>query len=494
MGFWTRTKLDRRSMKSHWGAMRDMDRNERKSHDIEDLSQKYKQPKNIEQYGIEQVPEAERTVRWYDIFFMVINFLMNPGMILIGGMAVASGLSFWAAIASVVLGIAVAFVAYLIMATIGVDYGVSGAVATRMVYGVRGSKYTVSLFRAATGIYWFSIQTIVGAAAIAVVINKLFQAEVSIVAVSLIFAIFQIVVATFGYNWLKFLSRIALPIKLIGLIAICYMFMTHDDPNYAIPKVFGYEGTVGWGWGVFIVSLNSLTAIWLSMTTDAADFCRYSRTRVDMWIGTMAAACIGTFTSAFVGAYSAAATLGKVPNGLEGAATIASSGFALFMILLVVVLDNWTINVLNIYTSSLSVVNMVPKLGRFWATLLVSVIGVGLSIFPSMLNKLQDTMTVSGIFYAPLAAVVITDYVFVKKGVLLVDQLFEENGIYRYSNGWNIPALTWTIIGFVVYQYTPPEYFQSIVCIVLTGFGYYFHQKLNGQVQKQREMLAKMSA
>ena len=463
-------------------------------HADNDVFKKYRQPKNVEQYGIEQVPEEKRIVKWYDIFFMVINFLMNPGMILIGGVAVASGLSFWAAITSVILGIAVAFGAYLVMATIGVDHGVSGAVATRMVYGVRGSKYTVSLFRAITAIYWFSIQTIVGAAAIVVVINKLFQTEVSVVAVSLTFAIFQIVIATFGYNWLKFLSRVALPIKLIALIFVCYLFMTHDDPNYAIPKVFGYEGTIGWGWGAFIVSLNSLTAIWLSMTTDAADFCRYSRTRVDMWIGTMAAACIGTFTSAFVGAYSAAATLGKVPNGLEGAASIASSGIALFIILLLVVLDNWTINVLNIYTGSLSVVNMIPKLGRFWATLIVSVIGVGLSIFPTMLDKLQATMTVSGIFYAPLAAILITDYVFVKKGRLVVDQLFDDHGIYRYTNGWNVPALIWTVIGFFIYQVTPPEYFQSAICLILTGLGYYLHQRLTGQVRKQQEKLTRISA
>lgn len=475
-------------------AVSTMDERQETIWNEDDLAKKYRQPKNVEQYGIEQVPEEKRTVKWYDIFFMVINFLMNPGMILLGGVAVASGLSFWAAITSVVLGIAVAFLAYLVMATIGVDYGVSGAVATRMVFGVKGSKYTVSLFRAITAIYWFSIQTIVGAAAIAVVINKLFAVEINIVFVSLIFAIFQIVIATFGYNWLKFLSRVALPVKLLALIFIAYLFMTHDDPNYAIPKVFGYEGTAGWGWGVFIVSLNSLTAIWLSMTTDAADFCRYSRTRTDMWIGTLAAACIGAFTSAFIGAYSATATLGKVPNGLEGAATIANSGVALFIILLLVILDNWTINVLNIYTGALSVVNMIPRLGRFWATLVVSFVGVFLSLFPDMLNKLQETMTVSGIFYAPLAAILITDYLFVKRGKLIVDQLFDDSGIYQYTKGWNISALVWTIIGFGIYSLTPPTYFQSAICLILTGLGYYLTQQYTGQVQKQQETLSRLSA
>ena len=52
----------------------------------------------IEAYGIEPIPEALKTVRWPDLFLLVSNFLVNPGTILIGGLAVASGLSFWATI------------------------------------------------------------------------------------------------------------------------------------------------------------------------------------------------------------------------------------------------------------------------------------------------------------------------------------------------------------------------------------------------------------
>jgi len=460
----------------------------------EDLSKKYHQPKNVEQYGIEQIPDEKRTVKWYDIFFMVVNFLMNPGMIFLGGAAVAAGLSFWAAITAIVAGIAVAFGAYLVMATIGVDYGIPGAVATRMSYGIKGSKYTISLFRAIYSIYWFAFQTIAGAAAIVVVLNKLFGTDASVVTVSIIFAIFQVLVATIGYDSLKYLSRAALPTKVIALIFVLYLFTTHNDPNYALPKVLGYEGTVGWGWGVFIVWLNTLAAIWLSMVTDAADFCRYSRTRKDMWIGTMLAAIFGAFTSAFIGAYSAAATLGKVPNGLEGAASIANGWFALLLILILVILDNWTINVLNLYTGALSVVNLLPKVGRFWATLVVSVAGIVLSMFPELLNKFLDTMNYSGGVYPPLAAVLITDYVFVKRGKLIVNQLYDENGIYRYTGGWNISALVWTFIGFAIYNVTPAAYFQTAVCFIVTSIGYYATQSFTGQIQKERNVLTKLSA
>jgi nucleobase:cation symporter-1, NCS1 family len=74
----------------------------------------------------------------------VVNFLLNPGMILIGALAVTAGLSFWAGVTAVVLGIVIAFGAYIVMATLGVDYGLPGQVSTRMSYGIRGAKWIPS--------------------------------------------------------------------------------------------------------------------------------------------------------------------------------------------------------------------------------------------------------------------------------------------------------------------------------------------------------------
>ena len=61
----------------------------------------------IEGFAIEPIPDALKTVRWPDLFLLVSNFLVNPSTILIGGLAVASGLSVWATILSSTLGIVV---------------------------------------------------------------------------------------------------------------------------------------------------------------------------------------------------------------------------------------------------------------------------------------------------------------------------------------------------------------------------------------------------
>ena len=97
----------------------------------EKIRQHYHQPKGVEQFGIEPVPPDLKTVRWYDIFSIIFGFALNPGSMLVGGLAVVSGLSFLGAVGAITAGVLIATVPYTIMATLGVDYGLPGQVATR---------------------------------------------------------------------------------------------------------------------------------------------------------------------------------------------------------------------------------------------------------------------------------------------------------------------------------------------------------------------------
>jgi len=439
----------------------------------EELSRRYHQPKGVEQFGIEPIPEDLKTVKWYDLFLIVVNFLLNPGNILVGALAVTAGLAFWAGVTAVVLGIIIAFGAYLVMATLGVDYGLPGQVSTRMAYGIRGAKWIPSAVRTISSIYWFAFQTLAGALGIVAVLNAWLGIKFSLITVSLVFAILQVVVALVGYDTLKNLSRAAFPVKIVILVYLCYLLMTNDAPNYAPGEVFAYTGTVGWKWAVFSLWVGSLTAAWLTMITDAADFCRYSSTRTDMWVGTMSAAVVGTIFSAFFGAYAAAATLGKVANPFEVVTRVTTSGVALFLLLLVIVLDNWTINVLNLYTGGLSLANIFTRLGRFWTTLIVSVAGVALSIIPGIVNGYTDFMSAFGSVFAPIAGVLITDYVFIKRGRIDVLALFDRNGPYWYIGGFNPVAVAWTALGLGVFWLLPQTAVPIITAAIVTGIGYY---------------------
>lgn len=436
----------------------------------ESLRPRFRQPRGVEQRGIEPVPVQARTTRWGDIFSIVFNFLVNPGMILIGGLAVAGGLSFWGAVAAVTLGIAVAFVPYVVVATIGVDYGVPGQVSTRMTYGVIGSRWVASLLRVAVTTFQFAFQTIAGALAIVAVLDAWLGISLPLVPTSLVFAALQVLIATMGYGPLKHLSRIALPLKVIVLGYALYLLMTHDAPNFHPGEVFSFNGSSAIAWVGIAVWANSVAAAWLTMVTDAADFCRYSRTRADMWIGTMAAAILGALLSAVLGAYGAAATLGAVSNPFDVISGITTSSVVFVAILVVVVLDNWTINVLNLYTGGLAIVNMIPRLGRFWSTLIASAIGIAISAFPAIIDGFNTISGVAiGCLFAPITGVLVADYLVVKRRCIDVPQLFVRGGRYWYLRGTNPVAIVATAIGAGLYFLVPEAALRCLVTPILTG-------------------------
>src|SRR5271165_778727 len=226
----------------------------------EKLRRRYHQPKGVEQFGIEPVPDELKTVRWFDIFSIIFGFALNPGSMLVGGLAVVSGLSFLGAVGAITSGVLLATVAYTIMATVGVDFGLPGQVSTRMAYGLRGAKWVPSFLRTIASTYWFAYQTVAGSLAVVAILDRWTGTPHSLVAVSITFAVLQAVVAIIGYDSLKHLSRVALPFKILILSFVLVLLGTHSDPNFAPANVFLYSGKPEAGWLLFVTWMNVVAA------------------------------------------------------------------------------------------------------------------------------------------------------------------------------------------------------------------------------------------
>jgi nucleobase:cation symporter-1, NCS1 family len=453
-----------------------------------ELSSHYHQPQGVEQFGLEAIPQELKVVAWYDLFLIIVNFLINPASILIGGMSVVAGLSFWAAVAAQTLGCVIAFAAYITIATIGVDYGLPGQVATRVTFGLRGAKWLPSLLRVLASTYWFAFQTIAGSLVIVNILDHFSGGHHSLRFVSVLFGLGQVVVAVWGYQSLKILSRIAFPFKVVILILLWTQLARYHNPDFHPARVLHYQGIVGWKWALFAVWTNSMAAGWIVMITDAADFCRYSRSRMDMWVGTTSAALGGSFFCALLGAYGAAATLGKVSNFFVVVTSVDSRPLMLLAVLIVIVLDNWTINVLNLYTGGLSVSNIFESVGRFWTTLAVGVASILLSAFPGLVSGYLQYTGALGNLFAPVAGILLADYLFIQKRRISLPALFERDGPYWYWHGFNVLAVAWTLLGFALYVTTPVSWIQTLTTVLLTGTGYLATQRLVAERLSRRQL------
>jgi len=82
-------------------------------------------------------------------------------------------------------------------------------------------------------------------------------------------------------------------------------------------------------------------------------------------------------------------------------------------------------------------------------------------------------MSAFGSVFAPIAGVLITDYVFIKRGRIDVLALFDRNGPYWYIGGFNPVAVAWTALGLGVFWLLPQTAVPIITAAIVTGIGYY---------------------
>ena len=173
----------------------------------------------------------------------------------------------------------------------------------------------------------------------------------SLVTVSLFFGVLQAVVAIVGYDSLKFFpERPAVQDRVLG-----YHVPVDDPrrPEFRPAAVLAYAGTANVNWVPFVTWGNAV----------AAGQSPWSPTRrISAATPGPGATCggaprwqiLGAAFACILGAYGASATLGKVANVFDVVSGLTSGWLRLPAFLIVIGLDNWTINVLNLYTGGLS--------------------------------------------------------------------------------------------------------------------------------------------
>jgi NCS1 family nucleobase:cation symporter-1 len=225
--------------------------------------------------------------------------------------------------------------------------------------------------------------------------------------------------------------------------------------------------------------INVSIAGWFTTIADAADFARYSRSRTDMCVATFAAGTLGMLLSTALGAYGAAATLGKVPNPFVLAVDVEQSRLVLLALLVFLCVDAWTINVLNLYSAGLSLSNMFERFGRFWTV--AALLGLALSAVPGVLGYFTY-VTMLGDVFSPVAGVLVFDYLFVSRLRIDVPSLYDRKGRYFYWAGFNRIAVAWTAIGLVMCAYLiPTSLMPTLLTALITGTGYALTMRFIGK-------------
>jgi len=217
------------------------------------------------------------------------------------------------------------------------------------------------------------------------------------------------------------------------------------------------EGDNGPGFWTYILWFTSMVGFWATMSLSISDITRFAKSQKDQiagqFIGLPGTMLFYSFVGIFV---TCAAVLAfqdillaedapwdpvSLMNHFEHPAIII---FAQLAMLIATLSTNIAANVIapanaiaNIFPRSLSF-----RSGGVWA----GVMGILLCPWWLMDDISSILIFISGLL-GPVLAVLLCDYFLIRKKELNVEALYAENGVYRYSGGFNISAMIATLAG-----------------------------------------------
>jgi putative hydroxymethylpyrimidine transporter CytX len=363
-----------------------------------------------------------RTLRFTDQLAMWANLGISLFGPLTGALVVATTGSVWLALLAIVVGCAIGAVLLGASAIFGVTTGAPAMVTLRGMFGRRGSV-APTLLNIAQNVGWATMEIIVISTAAVAVVGQAWRWPFVLLA-----GVVATAMAIRPLGSVRLLRKV-----MVWLVLAASVFLFVEvllRPRQVIPQ----EGVLG-----FWPAVDLAVAGVVSFAPLAADYSRHSRTRsAAFWgssIGYGAAAiayyALGVFAVANLGATDVIGALVALPAGA--------------IALAILLVDEVDEAFANVYSTTMSVQNLFPRLDRRWVALLIGIVA---TLLAGLLDfgKYQSFLFLIGSVFVPLFAVAAVDFFAVSR------QRWDVSDQARLRV---VPVIAWAC-GFVAYQLVYP--------------------------------------
>jgi NCS1 family nucleobase:cation symporter-1 len=428
--------------------------------------------------GIEPTLKEERNLGGWDFFLLWAGAAISLAEIWAGSLIapLGLGLGLWV----ILLGHLIGNTPFALGGLIGSRWGIPTMVSVRPSFGIRGS-YFASALNVIQLIGWTAVMLIVcGQAADA--ISKLYgfsNLNLWIVLSGVTTTLWAIV----GHRFWKWLQRISVFVLLILCMVMTYIVFQE------------------YGWGLlsqiprkrdfpFMVGMDLIIAMPISWLPLVSDYSRFATDSKRSFCGTWIGYFIVSSWMYLIGLMATLATQSSDPSGVV-MNLMLKFGWAI-PALIIVLFSTFTTTFLDIYSTAISGLNIFQKLGERTGILIGGILGIIVAIiFPALLNY-EHFLLFIGAMFCPLFGIVLSDYFFLKKGVIDLEDLYKDGGQYWFGRGVNLYAILAWVIGFAIYLGFSPMLMEKVLQIkvafpwplgsslpsmILSGFIYWFLRK-----------------
>lgn len=356
---------------------------------------------------------------------------------MIGGQLMEMG--FWKMLAMILIGNVIIFLPLLALGDIGFKVKIPTMVATRFVFGIKGS-YLPSIANGIQLLGWAANVTVICGSSINAIIAKMTGFD-NLTLWIVVTAVVQLLITAYGFRSITWLQRVSVPLLiLLSVITVVIVFREFGFQNISS---YTPAAPIGIMIGVDIIAANAFA--WGPMV---CDYTRYAKSGAGAGVGTLIGSLVGAASFMFVGAISFAATGSANPVDF-----LLTQGLGI-PALLIIVLSSVTTNVVNLYSSGISFVNVFPKVEP-WKIIVPLGVVVGLiAIIPNLIGHFITFLVIVGAIFVPLIGIMLIDFYCIKKKDVDAEQALVEDKTSKYwfKGGFNWPALIVWFIGIAIYN------------------------------------------
>ena len=415
----------------------------------------------LEKEGLVVTPLTEQKTGLWDMAFIWFCANVAVPRLMIGGSLAELG--FGKLILVLLAGNILVFLPLLALGVLGYNVRIPTMTATRMTFGVKGS-YLPSVANGIQLLGWGANVTVVCGASINSIV-KAMTGYSNLTLWILITGIIQLVITAYGVRSITWLQRVSVPLLAILTVVTAVLIVK----NYGWDAIVHYTPGAGIGLlvGLDIVAGNAFA--WGPMV---CDYTRYAKSKSSSSWGTLIGSLAGAAGFMFVGAISFMTTGSANPVDM-----LLELGLGI-PALLIIVLSSVTTNVMNIYSASISFVNIWPKTEPWKIITIGGVVMTGIAVIPNLIGYFINFLVIVGSVFVPLIAIMLVDYFMIrKKNVVPEDILVEDSSSkYWFKNGFNWTAIIVWLVGVVLYNvlyYAWPVLGSCIPTFLVIGVVYY---------------------
>jgi nucleobase:cation symporter-1, NCS1 family len=416
------------------------------------------------------IPLSKRTWGTWNYAALWISMSLCIPTYMLASSLIEGGMNWWQAILTIFIGNCVVLAPMILNGHAGAKYGIPFPVFARASFGVQGANIP-AILRAIVACGWFGIQTWIGGFAIYLmgklwipslaslpkIFPEWFGLETGPAITFFLFWVLNMVVVYLGVESIKKLllfKAFFLPVAALALLLWAISAGHGLGPILSQPSKFKTSAEF---WNYFFPALTGMVGFWATLSLNIPDFTRYAKSQRAQIMGQAIALPPSMTLFSFIGVVVTSATFIIYGETIWDPLVLAGkfeSKLLVSVAMIAVTISTLATNIAaNIVSPANDFANLSPSKIDFKKGGYITGI-IGIMIFPWKLiadpNGYIFTWLIAySSLLGPIGGIMIVDYFFIRKQNLSLKDLYQHNGEYTYSNGFNRIAIIALLLGIV---------------------------------------------